>query len=192
MTAAAQPAPKLALLTITSARVSEDRATIGYRFTSTADRNLYLFHRLWEEIGADLVFQTSVHRAYVEIVPDGVLLSKKAVPVPPNMAVEQPNLPCVSRVEPGGSIAEEMEIPLPLVPRTPYLRAPKADQQTETRLLDAWFEVGFLAVPPEGDRLAVAASTSDGPALRFNGITIRSQVLLRAPLSLQLPVRLPG
>ena len=128
---------------------------------------------------------------YVEIVPEGVLLSKKAVPVPPNMAVEQVNLPCVSRVAPGASVEEEVEIPLPLAPGTPYQRYPDKKLAAEPTLLDAWFELGFLAVPPEGDRLAVAAATADGPAFRFNGITIRSQVLVRAPLSLKLPVRLP-
>lgn len=191
MTLTREPTSPPARLEITAALATPERATLRYRFTNDGDRNDYLFHRLWDEIGSDLVFRTSVHRVYVEIVPEGVLISKKAVPVPPNMAVEQVNLPCVSRVAPGASVEEEVEIPLPLAPGTPYQRYADKKLAAEPTLLDAWFEVGFLAVPPEGDRLAVAAATTDGPAFRFNGITIRSQVLVRAPLSLKLPVRLP-
>lgn len=191
MSLAAESASPPARLEITGARATPERATIRYRFTNNGDRNDYLFHRLWEEIGSDLVFRTSVHRVYVEVIAEGVLLSKKAVPIPPNMAVEHMNLPCMSRIAPGESLEEEVEIPLPLWPHTPYLRYTDKKLAVEPSPLDAWFEVGFLAVPPEGDRLAMAVSTTEGPALQFRAITVRSQTLVRMPLALKLPVRLP-
>ncbi|EYF07828.1 hypothetical protein [Chondromyces apiculatus] len=172
--------------------VRSDHLTLRYRFSNESSRTALLFNRLFSTIDATLVFQTSKNTVYVEVDETSAILSKKLVPVPPDIDVERPVVPLVTAVKPGEGFEETLSIPLPLRPHQPYPTFGRERPQEVVSPRDSWFELGLLLVPPEGLRLAKEVQTTEGVALSIGPVDARDQVVLRAgPLAVKLPAHAP-
>lgn len=165
------------------------RLRLSYAFVSGSSKNAYLFNRLFSHVDPNAVFQTERSLVYIELDEDRVIVAKKIAPVPPNMEVELRVIPLVTRVSGRGRFTETLVVTLPLTPISAY-RDPAADElETAARDRSLFFELGYFLAPPEGDALAQAVRTSDGPGLRYGSFPIGSQrVLCVGPLS-EVPSR---
>ncbi|RKH38665.1 hypothetical protein [Corallococcus sicarius] len=89
----------------------------------------------------------SPERAYVDLSGGQVVLSRMVLRVPDDLMVESPEVPAVSRVEPGATANRRAVVPLPLRTSLPYPTGPEQTlegaQVREVRL-----RVGYL---PDAD-----------------------------------------
>lgn len=173
-------------LEVTFSHAPRARLRLSYKFSNRGRRNAYLFNVLYH----DRPDGERIDRNLVTVEAEGarVLLGKKIVPVPEGTFVEKPYLPFVTRVEPGKSFEEVLELPLPLRPWTPYFMPPDSELRASAETAEAWFELGYFFAPPEGDALLQTYRTPQGLASYFDPFPIASQNLLRAGPS---PVGLP-
>jgi hypothetical protein len=163
---------------------------LRYTFQNGGDRSAYLFNHLFTDFDAPGVIQDDKDRVYVTADREGVVLSKKIFPVPRDMDVEQPNVPAATRVARGETASETIRLKLPLSPDNPYDRGAKPAPWVRPKTLPVSFELGFLRVPPEGEKLARVVATKSGPAFDFGSTPAARQTVLRAALPVAVPVRL--
>jgi hypothetical protein len=125
-----------------AAQPEHNALTLGYEFTNRSGKTAFLFNLLHrtgpsggDEPNPDLVY---VHQ-------NGGLLvvAKRVLPVPDNIDVEKPDVPYVTRVDPGQSFREKLTLPLPLTLWSPYPGAPRAALPE----MEVWFELGFFLAP---------------------------------------------
>ena len=166
--------------------------TFEYSFHNKGSQNVYLFNKLYSHLDEGGVYHTNVSLVNVEMEGSHLLFSKKIVPVPDHIDVEQPTLPCVSLVRPGEHFDEKVVLTLPLKPWTPYLQLLDTELTAQSTPVQAWYEIGYFKTTPQGDALAEHVSTTHGPALYFYPFTLAHQKTLRVgPFPIQLPARLP-
>ncbi|MBZ5566081.1 MAG: hypothetical protein LAP13_27140 [Acidobacteriia bacterium] len=167
---------------------SESTLIMQYVFKNDSPQNAYLFNKLykgWEEQG---FYSTGRDIVYVEMDATQAVVSKKIIPVPPDMEVEKPVIPCVTLVRAGEKFEETISINLPLKTWTPYLRSRGAAAREFVAALPLWFELGFFTTTKEGDALAKTVRTADGPALYFYPFSASRQRILRVGPLLDAPV----
>jgi hypothetical protein len=169
---------------------TNDQVKLRYTFSNRGTQNVYLFHRLYEKLDDKKVFQTSVNKVYVEFDGSRAIVSKKIFPVPRDIDVEKTNVPCASVVKPNDKITETLELKLPLVPQNPY--PGKKSPGLAAVDVEMYFELGFVALPPDGEKLGVKVETLDGPATYFGSFQPNKQSLLRVgPLPGKFAARPP-
>jgi hypothetical protein len=170
---------------------SQGSLVIVYRFFNNSPRNGYLFNKQCANVGNDGVYRTQRDLLNVEVLHREVIVSKKIVPVPPDLDVEKPNIPCVTLVRGRTQFEETIRVKLPLKPYTPYAKPRDTDLAASPVSLPLAFELGYFVAPRESDSQAREARTSDGPALRFDPFPVGSQSILRVgPFDSLVPVRL--
>lgn len=170
------------------ASVERDLMRLSYEFVNATRLDAYLFNRIWREIDAQGRYVIDPNLAYVLTEVDRVVLAKKIIPVPVDIDVEKPILPCVTHVEPGKRFAESMEIPLPLAPWTPYSATDSARNATATEM-QAWFEVGYFLAGPATAALVRKVKTTQGEGISFAVFNPANQRELRSgPLAARIPV----
>ncbi len=163
---------------------------ITYRFHNQSVLNAYLFNRTYNMINEQDVYVTNKNFVYIEQRKRRVLISKKIIAVPEDMDVEQPEIPCVTLINPKQTFGESLLLSLPLKVSTPYLE--ESELHNKPMEKEVWFEIGFFISTPEGDKLAKKVRTSEGPALLFYPFPVESQrIITVGPLSWKLPVLLP-
>jgi hypothetical protein len=166
-------------------RQASRQLTLSYTFTNgDGGRNAYVFNGLYKKIDINRVFQTDSDLVYVTLEADVVVVSKKLFPVPRDVRVEAPVVPCTSRVPPGEALGETLTMHLPLRCFTPYL----SDRPRATDVHYLAFELGYFLAHPDGERLARTVKTRQGSAPLFVPFPEGSQSLLRVELKLATPV----
>jgi hypothetical protein len=177
---------------LTIAAELADSSTLVLRYTvrNTGNQAVYLFNRLYHSFDpARGAFITDPNLVNVELRSEGVVLSKKIVPVPLHIDVEKPVIPLVTRVDAGGSFEERITVRLPVRVWTPY--GPDDDVPSASSApRHAWFELGFFSAPAAHvDRIAKVVPTVDGTGLYVYPFTTSSQRMLRVgPLPQAIPV----
>jgi hypothetical protein len=169
-------------------RAGTEELDISYIFTNGSARNAYLFNRLYTMYGEQDLYLTDPHLVNVEVDNGKVLVSKAIVKIPAGAKVEQPNIPCVTKVPAGSNFQEIIRLRLPLKLWTPYSNDETSIQAqlTDKRLR---FALGYFLSTPEGDKLARTVQTSNGAALRFYPFSFSSQKILEVgPPSFSVPV----
>ena len=179
-----------ARLRLTTLAIDGAVLRLAYAFYNDERRNAYLFNRLYTGIDAAGVYKTSPDLVNVETNGDGVLLSKRIVPVPRNMKVEVPRVPALTRVAPGAEVRETLALSLPLRPWTPYFRPRDEELPDEAVSLPGSFQVGFFHTDAEGDAILRTVQTLQGPAPFFS-LTAQHQQVLGVRLGVMLPLRRP-
>jgi len=122
-----------------AARGERGALVLGYEFRNRSARVAFLFNVLHRGADAD------ANLIYAQSAGGVLLLSKKIIPVPANVDVEKPDVPYVTKVEPGDTFREKLEVTVPVKLWAPY--AGTAGTAAEGMELDAWFELGFFLAP---------------------------------------------
>jgi hypothetical protein len=179
-------------LEITATRAEKTSLTLGWAVHNYNRANVYVFNRLYHRFDEEEGYLIDPNLVVVDAARDQVVLAKKLVPVPPDIDVEKPVVPCVTRVPGGQRFTESLTLPLPLRPWTPYFQ-PGDDALAEKPVIcTAFFEVGFFVAAPGSDDLAKTVPTPGDPALYFYPFPVDRQLILRVgPLAAKVPVRLP-
>jgi len=170
-------------------RQEGDTLILQYAFHNKGQQNTYLFNRVFKGLDDQGKYRTHGDFVYVELDSVQVVISKKVMPVPPDVEVEKPVVPCVSLVRPGEKCEEQFAVSLPLKAWTPYRRSEGDETEESVTALPLWFEVGYFSTSKEGDALAKTVETTEGPALCFYPFWPSSQSILRAgPVMDAVPV----
>lgn len=164
--AAIQPSPSYLLL--------------GYEFTNRSDRTAFLFNVV-HRIGASGGPEPDSNLVYAELSGMSLTLGKKIIPVPENMLVEKPDVPYVTRVDPGSSFRERVSLTLPLRLFTPY-EQPAPAMATQA---DVYFELGFFLAPDP------SVAKPAGGQLVVYPFPVEKQIILRAGPLGRFPVQPP-
>ena len=142
---------------------------LGYEFRNRSDKTAFLFNVV-HRTGASGGPEADANLIYVEPAGGSLILGKKIIPVPADTDVEKPDVPYVTRVEPGGVFREKISIMLPLRLFTPYKRrAPFAAQEAA-----AYFELGFFLAPDP------SVAKEAGGQLVVYPFPTEKQIILRA------------
>jgi hypothetical protein len=173
-------------------RIDAASLELCYTLQNQAQQNAYFFNLLYDGINEQGVYKTDRNLVYVEFKDSQVTLSKKIIPVPADIEVEKPVLPCTTLVRPAQRFEENITIRLPLRPWTPYFKPGDAALKATPVLRQVWFEIGFFVAPKQSDSLAKTVQTTNGPSLYFYPFPVSGQRLLRVgPLPSALPVLVP-
>lgn len=155
-----------------AAQSAPDALTVGYEFRNRSSKTAFLFNLL-HRTGPSGGPEPSTDLVYIHASGGNLVLSKKIFPVPANIDVEKPNVPYVTRVEPGQTFREKFTVPLPLKPYTPY-PAPPAAPPNEAIV---FFELGFFLAPDPA-----IAKQADGHLTVYPFQAERQTVLRAGPL----------
>ncbi len=123
-------------------------------------------------------------RAYVDFSGDDAVLLRQLVPVPENLDVEAPEVPALSRVEPGATASRRLLVPLPLRTSMPYPTGPEVTRELST-VRELRLRVGY--VPDAADLRLHGAPESAGLTYRtaeYGQVLTRQQILDSGPLPL--------
>lgn len=124
-------------------------------------------------------------RAYVDLSGDAALLLRQLVPVPQDTDVEAPEVPALSRVEPGATASRRLVVPLPLRTSMPYATAGSEVTRELSAVRELRLRVGY--VPEAGDLRLHGTTESAGLAYRtaeYGQVLTRQQILDSGPLPL--------
>ena len=157
--------------------LEQDRIVVSYEFRNESSATVFLFDQLWVEVSPAGAFAVEAGRAWVEVGPEETTISAKLVPVPEGMFVESPNIPLVTRVEPGGTRRGQLQAAIPLRTDTPYSEI--AANSAGARPRPLWLEIGYFSPTPGGAALAEEVITTSGAGLRFAPFPIDGQRVLR-------------
>lgn len=115
---------------------------LGYEFRNRSDKTAFLFnvvHRTGPSGGPE----ADPNLIYVQPSGSAVILGKRIFPVPHDLDVEKPEVPYVTRVEPGGVFVEKLNLMLPLRIFSPYPQTGAAAPAEAA----VYFELGFFLAP---------------------------------------------
>jgi hypothetical protein len=123
-------------------QASPSSLLLGYEFRNRSGKTAFLFNVV-HRTGASGGPEADSNLVYVEPASGSLVLGKKIIPVPADTDVEKPDVPYVTRVEPGEAFREKVSLMLPLRLFTPYKR------RTPMTLSEAavYFELGFFLAP---------------------------------------------
>lgn len=163
---------------------TEAGLALTYEVHNHGEQALWLLDRLFEH-GPTGSPQLAPDKAYVELLGGGrVVVSRMLHPVPDNLLVEAPEVPAVTRVEPGQTASRRVVLAVPLRQSLPY-----ASDSAETLPLESVRElrlrVGYLVDEP-GLELHEARDSEGVPYESPSyGKAVKAQkVLESAPVSL--------
>lgn len=145
---------------------------IGYEFRNRSDKTAFLFNVL-HRTGPSGGPETGSNLVYIYQSSGSITLAKKIFPVPPDVDVEKPDVPYVTRVEPGQVFRERFTLPLPLKPWAPYRGYP-APTMSEAAV---FFELGFFLAPDPS-----VAKQAGGNLIVYPFPTEKQTVLRAGPL----------
>jgi hypothetical protein len=154
-----------------AASLAADILHLRYELTNDTDRPLYLFNKLGR-MGGTSVFDTAPTTVNVVRHADGVTVGKALVPVPDDMEVERLYIPCLSRVEPGQTLAETLALLHPLVPFTWYKSRPLTKAPVSVPL---FFELGYVLASEQAEPLIQAIQTPHGAVLHASWFPLELQ-----------------
>lgn len=96
----------------------EDRLAIRYRVYNDSGQSIYLVNKVfrWDKTG----FSVDPSITYTQIIDGELWLTKANLPVPENFDVEYPDVPYLTKVDPGTTFEEQFTLDLPLEPYHAY------------------------------------------------------------------------
>ncbi|MBO2010932.1 hypothetical protein [Hymenobacter negativus] len=155
---------------------------IWYEVHNTAALPLYLCNRLYKTIRRDpaadvVVYEVQPNLANVQVANGQVVVGKTVVDVPEWMFVESLQIPCLSRVLPGETFAETLDLPLPLMPYTVYDYSPIRGAAVPYPLA---VELGYFLASPYTEGFITTASTPAGPAYYIDPFPASDQSIIAA------------
>lgn len=125
---------------------TEAGLVLSYEVHNRGGQALWLLDRLFES-GPTGSLQLAPDKAYVDLGGSTVVVSRMLHPVPDNLLVEAPEVPAVTRVEPGQTVSRRAVLAVPLRQSLPY-----ATDSGETlpleRVRDLRLRVGYLVDAP--------------------------------------------
>lgn len=159
-------------------QASPSSLLLGYEFRNRSDKTAFLFNVV-HRTGASGGPEADSNLVYVQPAAGALILAKRIIPVPPDVDVEKPEVPYVTRVEPGGVFREKISLMLPLRLFTPYKR------RTPVTLTEAavYFELGFFLAPDP------SVAKEAGGQLIVYPFPAEKQIVLRAGPLGRFPVQ---
>lgn len=159
-------------------QASPSSLLLGYEFRNRSDKTAFLFNVV-HRTGASGGPEADSNLVYVQPAAGALILAKRIIPVPPDVDVEKPEVPYVTRVEPGGVFREKISLMLPLRLFTPYKR------RTPMTLTEAavYFELGFFLAPDP------SVAKEAGGQLIVYPFPAEKQIVLRAGPLGRFPVQ---
>ena len=152
---------------------------LGYEFRNRSGRTAFLFNVI-HRTGTSGGPEPDTNLVYVEWAGASVTVSKKIIAVPGNMLVEKPDVPYVTKVEPGEVFRERVSLMLPLKLFSPY----GADEQAPiAREAAAYFELGFFLAPDPSVAKEAGGHLVVYPFPAEKQIVLRAGPLGRFPIS---------
>jgi hypothetical protein len=142
---------------------------LGYEFRNRSNKTAFLFnviHRTGPSGGPE----ADSNLIYVEPAGGSVILGKRIFAVPRGLRVEKPEVPYVTRVEPGGVFVEKLNLMLPLRVFSAY---PEAATPAPAEAA-AYFELGFFLAPDP------SVAEQSGGHLVVDPFPVEKQIILRA------------
>jgi hypothetical protein len=151
------------------------RLAFSYSFTNNSDRAAYVFNRLYNELESRIPV---VDSSIINIVrnADRVVVSKRVLPVPAGLLVEKRNIPCLTRVDPGTTITENLAVRMPARQYSPYPTGPYQNQVTR---YPANFELGFFLAYPGREDVIPVIDTNLGRMPCLDAFSDAAQQILR-------------
>jgi len=162
-------------------QASPSSLLLGYEFRNRSDKTAFLFNVV-HRTGASGGPEADSNLVYVQPAAGALILAKRIIPVPPDVDVEKPEVPYVTRVEPGEVFREKISLMLPLRLFTPYKR------RTPMTLTEAaaYFELGFFLAPDP------SVAKEAGGQLVVYPFPVEKQIILRAGPLGRFPVQPDG
>ncbi|WP_156176168.1 hypothetical protein [Hymenobacter terrenus] len=135
---------------------------IRYRVHNASQLPLYLFNQLYKRLYRrpetnTLVYDIDSNLVNVHLSAERVTVGKAVVDVPDWILVEALQTPCLSRVLPGESIEEVMELSLPLMPYTVYDYSPSQGPLVARTL---FIELGYILASPYTESFITPVTTN--------------------------------
>ncbi len=169
-----------------TASIENGRLKIEYEVRNTGKAALYLFNKLYTAIDHNGVWRIDPELAYIILDEGRASVAKRIIPVPPGVSVVAPEIPLVTKLDPGKSFRETISLPLPLKPCDPYAHAGHAKPMT--REVEFMLEVGLFTEKPGTAKLERMVSTTVGPSIHFYPFDPAHQTILRTePFSFRVP-----
>ncbi len=125
---------------------AEAGLVLTYEVHNRGGQVLWLLDRLFES-GPTGSLQLAPDKAYVDLGSSPVVVSRMLHPVPDNLLVEAPEVPAVTRVEPGQTVSRRAVLSLPLRQSLPYA-AESGETLPLERVRELRLRVGYLVDEP--------------------------------------------
>jgi hypothetical protein len=136
--------PPLPARLATDIRRSDALLTIGYRLTNETKHDLWVFNKFCriDKTGKGALDD---RLAYVIFEDDQTVhVTRSALPIPEGVSVEYPELPYVTLLAPGKTLAEQVEVPLPAREYRPYLHKGPSWTEQRHRFENVHFSIGVV------------------------------------------------
>ncbi|NNC07071.1 hypothetical protein HJC10_30010 [Corallococcus exiguus] len=138
-------------LKVESVTREADTLAVTYAVHNRTQKAVLLTDGLWD-VGFSGHLTLAPERAYVDLSGGKVVLSRMLLPVPEDLAVEAPEVPAVSRVEPGATANRRVVVPLPLRTALPYATGPEETRELSS-VREVSLRVGYL---PDADAMTLS------------------------------------
>lgn len=154
---------------------------LSYHVRNHSPVPIYLLNQLWKNIKRDIitgqqVFEILPNLANIQVSSEEVNVSKKAVEVPYGKLVEVLYIPCATRLEPDSEYAEEVELPLPLMPYTIYESTHSPGPVTPCKL---YFEIGYISSLLIAENTVKKVESTKNTVFYIDNFSIKDQSLIR-------------
>jgi len=161
---------------------TEAGLVLTYEVHNRGGQAVWLLDRLFES-GPTGSLRLNPDKAYVELRGSEVLVSRMIYPVPDELLVEVPEVPAVSRVEPGQTVSRRAVLAVPLRQWLPYDQDSAKELPLES-VSELRLRVGYLVDEP-GVELNEAKDSEGTPyMLPTYGKALKVQKILHSgPLS---------
>lgn len=132
---------------VSAVEASDAALVVRYEVRNVGQQPVWLFNQLFK-VDAGGYYTLDPAKAYARAEGGGKLVLSKALqPVPPGEGVEFPEVPCVSRLEPGAMVAELVRLAFPVRETQPYLDTRRSLARSEIALVR--LRVGYFLDAPE-------------------------------------------
>lgn len=161
---------------------TEAGLVLTYEVHNRGGQALWLLDRLFES-GPTGSLRLDPDKAYVDLRGSPVVVSRMLQPVPDDMLVEVPEVPAVTRVEPGQTVSRRAVLPVPLHQSLPYA-SESAEALPLERVRELRLRVGYLVDEP-GLELYEAQDPAGGTYKSPSyGKAVKAQKILEATVML--------
>jgi hypothetical protein len=133
-------------LRVESVERTEAGLVLTYAVHNRGTQVLWLLDQLFER-GPTGSVRLAPDKAYVEVRGAQVLVSRMLHPVPDTLLVEAPEVPAVTRVDPGQTVSRRAVLPVPLSTSLPYPSGPKEEVSLED-VRELRLRIGYLVDEP--------------------------------------------
>ncbi len=147
-------------LRVESVERTEEGLVLTYAVHNRGAQALWLLDQLFER-GPTGSPRLAPDKAHVEVRGNQVLVSRMLHPVPDTLLVEAPEVPAMTRVEPGQTASRRVVLPVPLTTSLPYPSGPKEEVSLEG-VRELRLRIGYLLDEP-GLELHAARDSEDKP-----------------------------